>query len=145
MLFDGVRSLVMCNLFSHALFWCAWPPARSGFSFTLNMSEAKVRLRTMTDTNSAQTRKTGLQTTDFRYILKNTESYFGLLSMLGLFLPTGDSEVVFEHRRLKSRRISILSTCVFKPYINKSEPEYECFVDLMGCNLQTEDDVYSAI
>lgn len=52
MLFDSVRSLVMCNLFSHALFWSAWPRASSGFSFTLNMSEAEVKLRTMTDTNT---------------------------------------------------------------------------------------------
>ncbi len=52
MLFDRVRSLIMCNLFSHALFWSAWPTARSGFLFTLNMSEAEVRLRTMTDANS---------------------------------------------------------------------------------------------
>lgn len=59
MLFDSVRSLVMCNLFSHALLWSAWPPARSGFLLTLNMSEAEVRLRTMTDTDSVQTRKTG--------------------------------------------------------------------------------------
>lgn len=52
MLFDSVGSLVMCNLFSHALFWSVWPGARSGFDFTLNMSAAEVRLRTMTDTHS---------------------------------------------------------------------------------------------
>lgn len=75
---DSVRSLVMCNLFSHALFWSAWPPARSGFLFTLNMSEAEVSPGTMTDTNSVQTWKTG----HLRFILAHTS-----------FLPLHDTKV----------------------------------------------------
>ncbi len=84
MLFDSVRSLVMCNLFSHALCWSAWPAARSGFLFTLNMSEAEVRLRTMTDANSCAD-------------LKNwTEDSTFWLFFFKIFLLMEESKVVFH-------------------------------------------------
>lgn len=57
MFLDSARSLVMCNLFSHAPFRNAEPLAGSDFLFTMNLSEAKVKLRTMSDSHEFSAEK----------------------------------------------------------------------------------------
>lgn len=109
---DSVRSLVMCNLFSHALSWLsAWPPARSGFLFSTlseDMSEAEDGLRTMTNTSSAQTRTTG-------HWIGDSLSLCSSCSLAtwshGYVLLIDDSECVIEFKNITSRWILIIFLC----------------------------------
>lgn len=125
MLCDSVRSLVMCNLFSHGLFLSTWPQARSGFLLTLNMSEAEVSRITVTDTHSVQTKNnwtSGFKMHSYKYCF--------------LFLLIDDSKSYWtQEAQKRDPFLRVDLDYVFKPCINNSIPRMFTFVDVMGRNL----------